>query len=213
LLPAQLLLGVKCFDSRTARRNEALRQAMRAGSPPTPANAAMGQAGMPDALRITAEGFGAHPQHQAHARASTARRHGKVRTTFLAFSTLMPSEGAWAAGGHEFRGFEAYLSALPLLDRDDIAALALTVGILCFAMTVATLAGHFIETKGQVIGGRAILRLREVSGTKQELAELARRHQKHLDDSAAIHALIATIPTPVWARDEAGKLSFTNQAY
>ena len=288
---------------------------MRAGSRPTPANAAMGQAGMPDALRITAEGFGAHPQHQAHARASTARRHGKVRTTFLAFSTLLPSEGAWAAGGNEFRGFEAYLSALPLLDRDDIAALALTVGILCFAvvsailfartrrhlaeveavaheealaskaaidrayalllsepqvlvawpaaadepeiigdpallttagaglldfgawleaeaardmqhsldalrargvsfaMTVATLAGHFIETKGQVIGGRAILRLREVSGTKQELAELARRHQKHLDDSAAIHALIATIPTPVWARDEAGKLSFTNQAY
>ena len=117
---------------------------MRAGSRPTPANAAMGQAGMPDALRITAEGFGAHPQHQAHARASTARRHGKVRTTFLAFSTLLPSEGAWAAGGHEFRGFEAYLSALPLLDRDDIAALALTVGILCFAVVSAIL---FVRTR------------------------------------------------------------------
>ena len=30
-----------------------------------------------------------------------------------------------------------------------------------------------------------MLRLREVSGVKRELAELARRHQKHLDDTAA----------------------------
>ena len=42
-----------------------------------------------------------------------------------------------------------------------------------------------IEAEGQVIGGRAILRLREVSGIKYELAELARRHQKHIDDTAA----------------------------
>jgi PAS domain-containing protein len=230
-------------------------------------------------------------------------------------STVLPGEGAWTAGGREFNGFEAYLSVLALLDRDDIAALALTLGILCFAVvsailfvrtrrhlaeveaaardealaskaaidrayalllsepqiliawppaadepeiigdpalvttagaglldfgawleadaardmqhsidalrargvsfaiTVATLDGRIIEAKGQVIGGRAILRMREVSGAKQELAELARRYQKHVDDSAAIHALIATIPAPVWARDEAGKLSFANQAY
>ncbi len=274
----------------------------------------MGQTGMPDAFRITVEGFGAHPQHKARARASTARRRGQVRATLLAFSTVLPGEGAGAAGGREFPGFEAYLSVLPLLDRDDIAALALTLGILCFAVvsailfvrtrrhlaeveaaahdealaskaaidrayalllsepqiliawppaadepeiigdpallttagaglldfgawleadaardmqhsidalrargvsfaiTVATLDGRIIEAKGQVIGGRAILRMREVSGAKQELAELARRYQKHVDDSAAIHALIATIPAPVWARDEAGKLSFTGQS-
>ncbi|MGA7485461.1 MAG: PAS-domain containing protein [Xanthobacteraceae bacterium] len=82
-----------------------------------------------------------------------------------------------------------------------------------FAMMVTTLAGRIIEAKGQVIGGRAILRLREVSGIKHELAELARRHQKHIDDSAAMRALIDAVPAPVWARDEAGKLSFVNQAY
>ena len=43
-----------------------------------------------------------------------------------------------------------------------------------FAMTLTTLAGRVIEAEGQVIGGRAILRLREVSGIKYELAELAR---------------------------------------
>src|SRR5262249_18948881 len=77
-----------------------------------------------------------------------------------------------------------------------------------FAMTVTTLAGRIIEAKGQVT-----LRLREVSGIKYELAELARRHQKHVDDAAAMRALIAAMPAPVWARDDAGKLSFVNQAY
>jgi signal transduction histidine kinase len=82
-----------------------------------------------------------------------------------------------------------------------------------FAMTMTTLAGRIIEAKGQVTGGRAILRLREVSGIKHELAELARRHQKHVDDSAAMRVLIEAVPTPVWARDDTGKLSFANQAY
>ncbi len=260
----------------------------------------MGQTGMPDAFRITVEGFGAHPQHKARARASTARRRGQVRATLLAFSTVLPGEGAGAAGGREFPGFEAYLSVLPLLDRDDIAALALTLGILCFAVVSAILfvrtRRHLAEVEAaahdealaskaaidrayalllsepqiliawppaadepEIIGDPALLttagaglldfgawleadaardmqhsidalrargvsfamtvatldgRIIEAKGrAKQELAELARRYQKHVDDSAAIHALIATIPAPVWARDEAGKLSFANQAY
>ncbi|HEU4357419.1 MAG TPA: hypothetical protein VFR54_03105, partial [Xanthobacteraceae bacterium] len=86
---------------------------------------------MPDALRITVESFGAHPQHK-RARASVTRRHGKVRAALFACSTLLPGEGACAAAGgrYEFPDLQAYLSALPLLDRDDIAALALTLGIL-----------------------------------------------------------------------------------
>jgi signal transduction histidine kinase len=82
-----------------------------------------------------------------------------------------------------------------------------------FAMTVTTLAGHTIEAEGQVVGGRAILRLREVSGLKYELAELIQRHQKQIDDFAAMRALIETMPAPVWARDDAGRLVFVNQAY
>src|SRR5215471_2277498 len=82
-----------------------------------------------------------------------------------------------------------------------------------FAMTVTTLAGHIIEAEGQVVGGRAILRLREVSGLKYELAELVQRHQKQIDDFAAMRALIDAMPAPVWARDAAGKLAFVNQAY
>src|SRR5262249_57821596 len=102
----------------------------------------------------------------------------------------------------------------PELARDmERAVDALRARGVGFAMTMTTLTDRVIEAKGQVTGGRAILRLREVSGIRQELAELARRHQKHIDDSAAVCALIAALPTPVWAREEAGKLSFANQAY
>ena len=42
-----------------------------------------------------------------------------------------------------------------------------------FAMTVATLANHVVEAEGLVVGGRAIVRLRELSGIKYELAARA----------------------------------------
>ena len=79
-----------------------------------------------------------------------------------------------------------------------------------FGMTLTTLAGRIVEAEGHVIGGRAILRLREVSGIKYELAELSVRHQKQIDDTAAMRALIEAVAAPVWARDEAGKLVFVN---
>jgi signal transduction histidine kinase len=82
-----------------------------------------------------------------------------------------------------------------------------------FATTVSTLTNHIVEAEGQVVGGRAILRLREVSGIKYELAELAQRHRKEIDDAAAMRALIEAVPAPVWYRDAAGRLVFVNQAY
>ena len=82
-----------------------------------------------------------------------------------------------------------------------------------FALTVTTLAGRIIEAEGRVIGGRAILRLREVSGLKFALAELRHRHQKLIADSAALHSLIDAMPAPVWTRDEVGKLMFVNRAF
>ena len=82
-----------------------------------------------------------------------------------------------------------------------------------FAMTVATLANHVVEAEGLVVGGRAIVRLRELSGIKYELAELTQRHRKQIEDGAAMRALIEAIPAPVWHRDSSGKLVSANQAY
>ncbi len=82
-----------------------------------------------------------------------------------------------------------------------------------FATTVTTLTGRIVESEGQVVGGRAILRLREVSGTKYELAELNQRYRKQIADDAALRALIDAVPAPVWARDDNGRLAFANRAY
>jgi signal transduction histidine kinase len=82
-----------------------------------------------------------------------------------------------------------------------------------FATTVTTLAGRVVEAEGHIVGGRAILRLREVTGVRYELAELSLRHQKFIDDTAALRVLIDELPAPVWARDDAGKLIFVNAAY
>jgi signal transduction histidine kinase len=82
-----------------------------------------------------------------------------------------------------------------------------------FATSLATLAGQPIEAEGQVFGGRAILRLRQVDGIKRELVELQSRYRKQVDDGDAMRTLVAALPSPIWVRDESGKLVFANAAY
>ncbi len=110
----------------------------------------------------------------------------------LAFAVWLEPEAA--------RGIETAVTALR--DRGEK-----------FAMTLTTLAGRPIEAEGQVVGGRAIMRLKDVSGIKRELAELVVRFQRQLDDANAMRTLIDALPSPVWARDEAGKLITVNPAY
>ena len=82
-----------------------------------------------------------------------------------------------------------------------------------FAMALTTLAGRPIEADGQVVGGRAILRFKDVSGVKRELTELTGRFQHQVDDANAMRTLVEGLPSPIWARDEAGKLIYVNAAY
>jgi signal transduction histidine kinase len=82
-----------------------------------------------------------------------------------------------------------------------------------FAMTLNTLGGKSIEAEGRAIGGRAVMRLRDVSGIKGELAALTTRHDGLLNDMTALRTLIDSLPFPVWARDREGRLDFVNAAY
>src|SRR4029079_19519999 len=90
---------------------------------------------------------------------------------------------------------------------------ALRAGGAGFAMQLMTLAGRAIEADGRAIGGRAVLRLRDASGLKRELAELNARHEKLIGEMESLRALIEALPSPVWARDIAGALTFVNPAY
>jgi signal transduction histidine kinase len=82
-----------------------------------------------------------------------------------------------------------------------------------FAMTMPTLTGRFVEADGRAIGGRAILRIKDVSGIKREFVDLAARHHELLRDIDTMRALIQSLPSPVWARNANGRLAFVNPAY
>jgi signal transduction histidine kinase len=82
-----------------------------------------------------------------------------------------------------------------------------------FTLQLMTLVGRAIEADGRAIGGRAVLRLRDVSGLKRELTELGARHEKLTGDMESLRTLIDALPSPVWARDIAGALVFANAAY
>ncbi len=137
---------------------------------------------------------------------------------------VWPADG----GDPEIIGDEALLlTAQPpehLLDFDAWAgpdaagALRTAVGELrttgeSFAMTLATRHGRQIEASGRTIGGRAVLRLRDVSGLKRELADLAAEHRNLQRELETVGSLIEALPSPVWVRDQSGRLVFVNKAY
>jgi signal transduction histidine kinase len=82
-----------------------------------------------------------------------------------------------------------------------------------FTMTLTTRTGEPIEALGRAIGGRAVLRLKNASGTNRELVELAARHDKLSAEVAPLRALIDAMASPIWARDVDGQLIFVNAAY
>ncbi len=82
-----------------------------------------------------------------------------------------------------------------------------------FSMALTSLSGRPVEAEGRAIGGRAVLRLRDVSGIARELAELSVSHARLTGDVATMRAALDALPAPVWARDADGRLNFVNAAY
>jgi signal transduction histidine kinase len=82
-----------------------------------------------------------------------------------------------------------------------------------FSTALTTLSGRAMEAEGRAIGGRAVLRLRDVSGVRGDYAELSTRHGKLLGEVDSLRTLIEALPAPIWVRDSNGALSFVNHAY
>ena len=80
-------------------------------------------------------------------------------------------------------------------------------------MAFTTLNGRPIECMGRAIAGRAVLRLKDAGGIKRELVDLAERHQALRSEVSSLRALVERLPSPVWIRDTAGRLTFVNAAY
>ena len=82
-----------------------------------------------------------------------------------------------------------------------------------FAFALITLSDRHVEVEGRAIGGRAVLRIRDVTGAKRELAALTAEHQQLRHDIETVASLLQALPSPVWARDTAGRLTWVNAAY
>lgn len=82
-----------------------------------------------------------------------------------------------------------------------------------FALSLTTLAGRHVEADGRAVGGRAILRLKDISGTMRALAELQASHDRLSNEVAPLRALLETLPAPIWARNAKAELVWVNHAY
>ncbi len=82
-----------------------------------------------------------------------------------------------------------------------------------FAVALQTNGGKPIEAEGRIVGGRAVLRLRELSGIARRLAELEAEHRRLQDEVEALRVLGQTVTAPIWMRDQSGHLAFVNPAY
>ena len=81
-------------------------------------------------------------------------------------------------------------------------------------MTLTTLGGKSVEAEGRAIGGRAVMRLRDVSGVKGELVALATRHERLVGDMLALRTLDRCAALPgLGARSAKDALDFVNAAY
>jgi len=82
-----------------------------------------------------------------------------------------------------------------------------------FSRSLTTTAGRQVEAEGRAIAGRAVMKLRDVSGIERKLSELKAAHDQLKAEADALRALVEALPFPVWVRDAGGSVVFANAAY
>nr|WP_246205282.1 PAS domain-containing sensor histidine kinase [Microvirga arsenatis] len=82
-----------------------------------------------------------------------------------------------------------------------------------FRLTARSLGDRFIDVEGRTIGGRAILRLRDVTGDRAELLKVQGQLATARSDLHAMTMLLDDVAYPLWIRDGEDRLLWANQAY
>ena len=82
-----------------------------------------------------------------------------------------------------------------------------------FLLHLTTSNGYAIEAMGRAIGGQAIVRIRELSGLRKELAETIHRHKALSEETEMLRGFAAAAPWPIWAKGAKGGLGYANAAY
>ncbi len=82
-----------------------------------------------------------------------------------------------------------------------------------FSIAAGSLKGRHFEIEGRAVAGYAVVRIRDVSGDRLQLARLRDSHTAAVNALAALRALLDAIPHPAWTRDGEGRLTWSNLAY
>jgi signal transduction histidine kinase len=113
---------------------------------------------------------------------------------------------------HRILAFGSWLQPEPALQIDH-AVDALREAGEGFLLNLTTSNGHSIEAMGRAIGGQAIVRIRELSGLRRELAETNLRLRTLFEETETLRSFAATAPWPIWAKSAKGSLNYVNSAY
>jgi signal transduction histidine kinase len=82
-----------------------------------------------------------------------------------------------------------------------------------FLLNLTTSTGHALEALGRAIGGQAVVRIRELSGVRRELAETHLKHKALLEETEMLGGFALAAPWPIWAKRADGSLQYANGAY
>ncbi len=82
-----------------------------------------------------------------------------------------------------------------------------------FSLMLTSLAGRHIEADGRAMGAFAVMKLRDITGAKHQIAELGDRCHRLQNEADALRSLVEALPSPVWMRDACEKLILVNAAY
>ena len=73
--------------------------------------------------------------------------------------------------------------------------------------------GRHIEAEGRAVMGVAVLRLRDISATRQEMLGLAHAGELLKAEVSGLRAMLDTLAQPIWLRGKDGQISWANEAY
>ncbi len=82
-----------------------------------------------------------------------------------------------------------------------------------FSLAAAGLRGRHFEIDGRAVAGCAVVRIRDVSGERLQLARLRDSHAEAHAALDALRALLDAIPNPAWTRGGEGRIAWANAAY
>ena len=137
---------------------------------------------------------------------------GETRPQISGDTSLLISKDSQSLSPQRILAFGTWLPPEPALQMDHAVDSLRDAGQ-GFLLNLTTSAGRSIEAMGRAIGGQAIVRIRELSGLRRELAEMTFRHKALLEETEMLRGFASAVPWPIWTKRAGGGLSFVNPAY